>query len=175
MSKSRKPHGLIDLAKPHPQTHPHTMKRILALMLVAVSVACLQAAPERTVSSRADGIEKVVQIATPQLNIQVADFNAALFTTPVAVLVDVRPQAASTKVFAFSAAPVHWKVAYRAPIVEIGLICAASPPTAPLGPDNPGALGFVADNKTPSAWLTPDTADPTIEVAQEGQNRQALT
>lgn len=166
MSKLRKPYGLIDLANPHPQTHPHTMKRIFALMLVAVSVACLQAAPERTVSSQAGGIEKVVQTATPQLNIQVADFNAALFTTPVAVLVDVRPQAASTKVVAFSAAPAHWKVAYRAPIVEIGLICAASLPNAPLGPDNPGTLGFVADNKTPSAWLTPDTADPTIEVAK---------
>ena len=146
------------------QTHPHTMKRIFALMLVAVSVACLQAAPERTVSSQAGGIEKVVQTATPQLNIQVADFNAALFTIPVAVLVDVRPQAAATKVVAFSAAPVHWKVAYRATVVETSLVCAASPPTAPLGPDNP-ALAASVQNMARPAWHMPADYDPAIEVA----------
>ena len=141
------------------------MKRILALMLVAVSVACLQAAPERTVSSQADGIEKVVQIATPQLNIEVLDFNAALFTIPVAVLVDVRPQAAATKVVAFNTAPVHRKVVYRAPVDSAWLICAASPPTAPLGPDNPGLAASV-QNTPRLTWYPPADYDPAIEGRQ---------
>lgn len=110
------------------------------------------------------GIEKVVPITPSHATIEVADLNAALFATPVAVLVDVRPQSATTKVIAFSATSVHWKVAYRAPVVETRLAYAASPPIAPLRPDNPALAVFVQSMVRP-AWHMPADYDPAIEVA----------
>lgn len=158
------------VAQQSKHTTTHIMKKLIALLVCAFTAAALAAATPNThadIRTTEVGKEKVVSNTTSQLNIQVADFNAALFTTPVAVLVDVRPQAASTKVFAFSAAPVHWKVAYRAPIVEIGLICAASqPPTAPPGPDNPAVAAFV-QNMARLAWHPPADDNPkTIKVAK---------
>ncbi|MDQ5911895.1 MAG: hypothetical protein QG568_108 [Patescibacteria group bacterium] len=144
------------------------MKRILALMLVAVSVACLQAAPERTVSSQADGIEKVVQITAPQINIEVADFNAA----PSFSLLDVPRDAraiAVTKVA--DGSPAHWKAAaYRVQVVETSLICAVAsqPPTAPPGPDNPASVGFVKNTARP-AWHMPAPDNPGVSKAAAGQ------
>jgi hypothetical protein len=136
------------------------MKKLTAFLVVA-SVACslAVAAPNTHSVDSPQGFDSNEKVVTADhVVIQVADFNAALFITPVAVLVDVRPQATSTKVVAFSAAPVHWKVANRAPIVEIGLICAASPPTAPLGPDNPALAAFVHPWPT---WRMPADYDPT--------------
>lgn len=149
------------------------MKKLYALLVVAFSVSSLAVAAPNTHSvgprQGVDSNEKVVPSMTSPA-IEVFDFSApSWLANPVAVLADVRPPAVvATKV----AALVNRKDAYRAPVVEAWLICAASsPPTAPPGPDNPAKVSFVQIMARP-AWHMPADDNPGAIEGREGGRQE---
>lgn len=165
------------------------MKRFIALMMVGVmSAACLKAATEPTASFQAGGIEKVVHNMTARQVVNVATL--APFVTPQeavptariipVALSEVRPLAATkvvlhraTGIFnlkpawlAVSKDTVRWKaVAHRSLAAKAGF-SAASPPTAPLGPDKPASV--TTQSTVRLAWHPPDDNDPVA--IEEGRH-----